>query len=68
VGGGDVHLLHVTLTPSIGRHPSQAIVQPCCCGYALIFKQGGTARPTRVLRCLDYRYVFFWPSMSLLCL
>jgi hypothetical protein len=35
-GGGDVHLLHNTLTPSVGRHPSRAIVQPCCCGYALI--------------------------------
>jgi hypothetical protein len=28
-GGGDVHLLHVTLTPSTGRHPSRAIVQLC---------------------------------------
>ena len=25
--GGDVHLMHVTPTPSTGRHPSQAIVQ-----------------------------------------
>jgi hypothetical protein len=25
--GGDVHLLHVTPTPSTGRHPSRAIVQ-----------------------------------------
>jgi hypothetical protein len=36
MGGGDVHLLHITFTPSIGRHPSQAIFHPCCCGYALI--------------------------------
>ena len=42
--GGDVHLMRVTLTPPAGRHPSQDIVQPCCCGYALIFKQGGIVR------------------------
>jgi hypothetical protein len=44
-----VHLLHVTLTPSVGCHLSWDIVQPCCCGYSLIFKHGGTTRPTLVL-------------------
>jgi hypothetical protein len=26
MGGGDVHLLHVTFTLPVGRHPSQTIV------------------------------------------
>jgi hypothetical protein len=29
-----VHLLHVTFTLPVGRHPSRAIVRSCCCGYA----------------------------------
>jgi hypothetical protein len=48
--GGDMHLLHVTFTPPVSRHPSQAIVRSCCLGYAPNFWQGETVRPTLVLR------------------
>jgi hypothetical protein len=52
-GGGDVHLLHVTPTPSTGRHPSRAIVQLCFVVVRLrLSSRGRTARPTRIFKVL----------------
>ena len=59
MGGGDVHLSHVTFTLPIGRHPNRTIVWSSCCVHTTNFQQGETIRPLLVLRFLIGRYVSF---------
>jgi hypothetical protein len=62
-----VHLLHVTFTPSVGRHPSRAIVQSLLLWLCSDFLAERNRSANSHFKEFDYRYVFFWPFMSLLC-
>jgi hypothetical protein len=60
VGGGDVHLLHVTFTPAIGRYPSQVIVQTLLLWLFSDFLAGRNRSSNSRFKAFDYRYVFFF--------
>jgi hypothetical protein len=54
-----VHLLHIALPLPLDATLVRLLFKLCCCGYALISQQGGTARPTRILRHLITGMFFF---------
>jgi hypothetical protein len=61
-----VHLLHITFTHVVGRHSSQVIVQTLLVCLCFDFSTGMN-RPTNLhFKTFDYRYVLFFPFMSLL--
>jgi hypothetical protein len=63
-----VHLLHVTFTLPVGRHPSRLLFDLAAVVMLQIFSREGTARPTLVLRNLITGMSFFWPFVTLLWL
>jgi hypothetical protein len=64
-----VHLLHVTLTLSTGRHPSRAIVQLCLLWLGSDFQaEEEPLKPTHIFKVLLVTGMSFFPSMNFLWL
>jgi hypothetical protein len=54
-----VHLLHITFTPSVGRHPSRVMVQTLLHWLCSDFLAGRNRSTNSHFKAFDYRYVFF---------
>jgi hypothetical protein len=62
-----MHLLHITLTPSLAATLIRLLFNFV---VVVMLRLPSREEPLDQLmfKVFDYRYVFFWPSMSLLCL